>query len=126
MNHKAAKVAMLHYTCPPVVGGVESVMAAHARLFAAHDYEVKIIDGRGPAPDHSPPRISTIIEPLIDSKNERLLAINACLDRGEVPSDFAHYEEEIFLKLKDLLEGFSACIIHNALTLHKNLPLTAA
>lgn len=126
MNRKAAKVAMLHYTCPPVVGGVESVMASHARLFAAHNYEVKIIAGRGPAPDHFPPLISTIIEPLIDSKNERLLAINACLDRGEVPAEFAIYEEEIFQELKDLLEGFSACIVHNALTLHKNLPLTAA
>ncbi len=120
------KVAMLHYTCPPIVGGVESVMAAHARLFATHGYDVTVIAGRGPAPDNALPRVSTLIEPLVDSKNERLLAINAALDRGEVPEDFTDYEQALFERLQSLLEGHTACIVHNALTLHKNLPLTAA
>ncbi len=120
------RIAMLHYTCPPVVGGVESVMAAQARLFAAAGYQVGIIAGRGPAPQSDPVRIQTIIEPLLDSKLERLLAINHELDRGSVPADFSQLEDQIYQRLKDLLWGYDACIVHNALTLHKNLPLTAA
>jgi glycosyltransferase involved in cell wall biosynthesis len=126
MNQNVGKVAMLHYTCPPVVGGVEAVMADHARLFAARGYLIKVIAGRGPLPDKTPSGVSTVIEPLLDSKNERLLALNAALDRGELPADFARYEDEVFQQLQDLLKGYSTCIVHNALTLHKNLPLTAA
>lgn len=101
-------------------------MADHARLFAARGYWVEVIAGRGPLPDDAPPGVSTIIAPLLDSKNPRLLALNAALDRGELPADFALYEEELFQQLQDLLQGYSTCIVHNALTLHKNLPLTAA
>lgn len=117
---------MLHYTCPPVVGGVEAVMAAHARLFASAGYEVTVIAGRGPAPQPEPPKIHTVIVPLIDSKNEELLAINQQLDAGEVPERFEPFAEAIYRRLKDQLKGFEACIVHNAFTLHKNLPLTAA
>ena len=120
------RIAMLHYTCPPVVGGVESVMAAHARLFAAAGFQVGVIAGRGPAPQNEPANIQTIIEPLIDSKNEQLLAFNTDLDRGVVPAGFSDLEEAIFRRLKILLAGYDACIVHNALVLHKNLPLTAA
>src|SRR5690349_18624131 len=102
MDFKAGSIAMLHYTCPPVVGGVEAVMAAHARLFAAKGYAVTVIAGRGPAPVNPPSGVSTLIEPLVDSKNPRLLQINAALDRGEVPEDFARYEEELFQRLQVL------------------------
>jgi len=47
MSQQIGKIAMLHYTCPPVVGGVEAVMADHARLFAARGYQVTVITGRG-------------------------------------------------------------------------------
>ncbi len=126
MNSIPAKIAMLHYTCPPVVGGVEAVMAAHARLFAKRGYKVRIIAGRGPVPENNLAAITTIIEPLIDSKNEILLGFNAALDRGEVPAGFDDYVETLYQRLQKLLEGYAVCIVHNALTLHKNLPLTAA
>lgn len=122
----AGRVALLHYTCPPVVGGVEAILGAHARLFAAANYEVGIIVGRGPAPQDEPANIKTFIEPLIDSKNERLLVLNQLLDQGEVSSDFARLEQEIFESLQELLKGYNTCFVHNGLTLHKHLPLTAA
>ncbi len=125
-QNKRGRVAMLHYTCPPVVGGVESVMASHARLFAAAGYEVGVFAGRGPAPQDEPPGIHTTIEPLIDSKSERLAALNQTLDEGGVPEDFEPFVQEIKVRLKSLLQGYDALIVHNALTLHKNLALTAA
>ena len=119
-------IAMLHYTCPPVVGGVEAVMAAHARLFAAYGYPVTLLTGRGPVPSTSRPGIETRLEPLLDSKGERLNALNRELEKGIIPSDFAAFTDELLERLLVLLEGHTACIVHNALTLHKNLPLTAA
>lgn len=44
------KIALLHYAVPPVVGGVESVVAAQARVLAGAGHEVKTIARRG-APD---------------------------------------------------------------------------
>ncbi|OJV96858.1 MAG: hypothetical protein BGO39_09160 [Chloroflexi bacterium 54-19] len=101
-------------------------MAAHARLFAAAGYEVTLFAGRGPVPTSEQPNIRTVIEPLIDSKNERLLELNRDLDRGELPAGFEAFKQEIYRNLLPQLQGFDACFVHNAFTLHKNLPLTAA
>ena len=41
------KIGLLHYSMPPVVGGVERVLAAHARLFREDGHEVVLLcDGR--------------------------------------------------------------------------------
>lgn len=48
------KVALVHYSYAPVIGGVETVLAAHARLFAEHGHEVTVICRRGEGDD---PRI---------------------------------------------------------------------
>ena len=39
--------AFLHYTAPPVIGGVEGVMDAHAHVFLDMGYPVSMIAGRG-------------------------------------------------------------------------------
>ena len=130
MEGSKTKIAILHYTAPPIVGGVETVIKAHAQLFDAKGYQVKIIAGRGVTPQDQKvvvaEGIETIIEPLIDSKNDRINKLNQGLDRGEIPEDFARLEDAIFERLKTLLADCTACIIHNVLTLHKNLALTAA
>ena len=41
------KVAILHYSVPPIVGGVESVIAHHARLMSADGHTVRLIAARG-------------------------------------------------------------------------------
>jgi glycosyltransferase involved in cell wall biosynthesis len=100
-------------------------MAAHARLFAHKGYSVTLLAGRGP--DSSPfPGIEIHLEPLLDSKNERLLELNRVLDNGQVPPDFENYTAELYDLLKIRLEDNKACFVHNAFTMHKNLPLTAA
>ncbi len=45
------KIALLHYTAAPVVGGVERVMEEHARLFARHGHRVTVLCQRGGGPD---------------------------------------------------------------------------
>ena len=41
------KTAILHYSAPPIVGGVESVIQAHAQVFLQAGYPVTVIAGRG-------------------------------------------------------------------------------
>jgi glycosyltransferase involved in cell wall biosynthesis len=41
------RIALLHYSAPPVIGGVESILAAQARLFRAAGHEVRVIARRG-------------------------------------------------------------------------------
>jgi len=40
-------IALVHYSCAPVIGGVETVVNAHARLFAAAGHEVRLLVRRG-------------------------------------------------------------------------------
>lgn len=43
------KLAILHYATPPVIGGVERIIAAHARLFRARGHDVSVVSCRGAA-----------------------------------------------------------------------------
>jgi glycosyltransferase involved in cell wall biosynthesis len=45
------RITLVHYSAPPVIGGVESVLGAHARLFRLAGHDVSIVARRG-APDH--------------------------------------------------------------------------
>lgn len=116
-------IALIHYSAPPVVGGVESVLAQHARLLAQAGHAVRILAARGePFSD----QIQFIPLPLIDSRHPRVLAAKAQLDRGIVPDDFEPLTSEITQALQDALADADVLIAHNVCSLNKNLMLTAA
>jgi glycosyltransferase involved in cell wall biosynthesis len=116
-------IAILHYSAPPIVGGVESTIAAHAQLLADHGYPVKIITGRG---EQSDPRVPLQVIPTVDSKHPSVLEVNRKLASGIVADEFSSLTTAIIHALKDALTGVDLCIAHNVLTLHKNLALTSA
>jgi glycosyltransferase involved in cell wall biosynthesis len=116
-------IALIHYSAPPVVGGVESVLAQHARLMAQAGHTVRILAARGePLSD----QIKFIPLPLIDSRHPRVLAAKAELDRGVVPADFEPLTSEILHSLQAALAEVDVLIAHNVCSLNKNLMLTAA
>ena len=78
-------LAILHYAAPPTIGGVESTIAAHARLFADHGYAVKIIAGRGEPFDA---RVSLETIPHLDSRDASVEQVNRELARGAVTAAF--------------------------------------
>lgn len=41
------KIALVHYSAAPVIGGVETILAAHARLFRRAGHEVRVVCRRG-------------------------------------------------------------------------------
>jgi glycosyltransferase involved in cell wall biosynthesis len=117
------RVAILHYAAPPIVGGVESTIYHHARLLAETGYAVTVIAGRGAPFDE---RVTVEAIPELDSRHPDVLAVKAQLDAGRVTGDFYRLAEVIQRALRRALAGNDVCIAHNAFTLHKNLPLTAA
>ena len=116
-------IAILHYSVPPIVGGVESVIAHHARLMSADEHSVRLIAARGEALSE---RISLRTIPLADSRHERVAKVKAQLDSGEVTADFESLRDELAAQLQDGLSGVDVLIAHNVCSLNKNLALTAA
>ncbi|MHB1159169.1 MAG: glycosyltransferase [Chloroflexota bacterium] len=116
-------IAVLHYTCPPVVGGVEQLIAVHAGLFADRGYPTRVVTGKG-----EPFRADVPVEVVLPlySKDPELLEINEELDRGVVSARFHRAVDRIEQTLASSLAGVGVCVVHNAFTLHFNLPLTAA
>jgi glycosyltransferase involved in cell wall biosynthesis len=117
------RVAILHYAAPPIVGGVESTIYHHACLLAEAGYGVTVIAGRGAPFDE---RVAVEVIPELDSRYPEVLAVKAQLDAGRVTGDFHRLTEAIQRTLRRALASNDVCIAHNAFTLHKNLPLTAA
>ena len=116
-------VALIHYSAPPVVGGVEAVLARHADLMAQAGHAVRVVAGRG---EQWQPRVGFHRLPLIDSRHARVLAAKHELDQGRLPQDFAPLTAEIADGLMPALDGADVIIAHNVCSLHKNLALTAA
>ncbi len=116
-------VIILHYAAPPVVGGVESTMYHHARLLVARGYRVTIVAGRG---DRFDTQVGWYPIPEVDSRHPDVLSVARALARGEVPEGFYPLKERLVRMLKPVCQAGDVIIVHNAITLHKNLPLTAA
>lgn len=117
------KVAILHYTAPPVIGGVESTMGDHARLLNAAGYSVRLVAGRGQSPDNG---IEYHRVPLADSRQPQVTAAQADLAAGRVTDRFRALVAELRRELEAALAGCDVTLAHNVATLHKNLALTAA
>ena len=118
-----AQVGILHFTRPPIVGGVESLMAQHSRLLLARGHRVRAIAGRG---GHFLRDVPLELIPALDSKYPPLLAVNDELKAGVVGPRFQALVDELVERVRAALRGLDVCIVHNALSLHFNLPLTVA
>ena len=122
---KPTKIGILHYSAPPVIGGVEAVIFAHARVFVEAGYPVTVIAGRGEQ-SALPPGVEFVGIPILDTQHPQILAASAELEAGRVPEDFSKLVDEILQFLDPLLAEFDNLIVHNVLGKHFNLPLTAA
>jgi glycosyltransferase involved in cell wall biosynthesis len=117
------EIILLHYSAPPIVGGVESVIGHHARLMTDDGHQVCIIAGRGEQTDE---RVVFAQVPLVDSRHPDVLSMKKELDQGIVPSEFNLLVDELMAVLHDLIADSDLLIAHNVCSLNKNLILTAA
>jgi glycosyltransferase involved in cell wall biosynthesis len=117
------RIGLLHYSGPPVIGGVENTIEVHARMLANAGYQVVVIAGRGEVFD---PQVEVHIIPEIGSRHPRVISIAKELAAGMVTQNFEQLKVEILNRLRPLVEQCDVIIVHNAVTMHKNLALTAA
>jgi glycosyltransferase involved in cell wall biosynthesis len=120
---RAVTVGLLHYTAPPVVGGVEQVLGQHARLLAEAGHAVRIVAGRGGEPD---PRIDFVRVHRADTRHPEIMRLQAELAEGRVPPDFEAVTAELRTELASGLAGVEVLFVHNVGSLNRNLALTAA
>lgn len=59
---------MLHYSCPPIVGGVEAIISQHAHLLNRHNHLVKIFAGDGGI---FTDEVDIELNPLLSSRNPK-------------------------------------------------------
>ncbi|HEU5088681.1 MAG TPA: hypothetical protein VFT99_14595, partial [Roseiflexaceae bacterium] len=77
-------IAILHYAAPPIVGGVETTIAAHARVMSAAGHRVRIVAGRGgPLPP-----ADVLVEPELSSRGEAAERVARELADGVVSEEF--------------------------------------
>ena len=119
------RIVFLHFTAPPVVGGVEAVIAEQMRLFSAAGYPTLMIAGR--AAEHNPNEAGpTAIIREMDSEHPAYLQIQPALEAGKVPAEFKELQASIETSLRRELRPGDIVLAHNILTTHFNLALTGA
>jgi mannosylglucosylglycerate synthase len=119
------RIVIMHYSAPPVIGGVEAVIEAHAREFLRAGYPVTVVAGRG---DQAalPEGADLIIIPEMDTLHPLILQINAVLELGLVPKNFFNVTDQIAEGMSAIFRESDAVFVHNLFTKHFNLPLTSA
>jgi glycosyltransferase involved in cell wall biosynthesis len=110
-------IAIVHYSAPPVTGGVESVIGEQARRLRARGHVVRILAGRGDCE----------LVPEFDSRHPDVEEIAIALAEGN-PSEhkFTDLQRRLGAELETHLEGVQVVIAHNVLTMPFNLALAAA
>lgn len=115
-------VAILHYSYPPVIGGVEFIIKGQAEILAKNGCRVKIITSKGRTRYKS---IQIDLIPEIDSNWPENEVVRDELENGIVSEHFQRLKKSIYPKIKHSLQGVGVCIIHNVMTMHFNLALTS-
>jgi glycosyltransferase involved in cell wall biosynthesis len=116
-------IALMHYAVPPVIGGVESVLAHHARLMAGAGHAVRVVAARG---EHWSNAVDFFRLPLADSLHPEILAAKRELDSGRIPPSFEALVRQIAEDLLPVVADADLLIAHNVCSLNMNLALTTA
>lgn len=121
--NQSRSIAILHYAGPPGLGGVEVTMQHHARLLVAAGHRVRVVVGSG-AVFH--PEVEVIIDPLFGSRGAAIEAVNRQLAAGAIGPDYIALRDRTLVALERALQGVEVALVHNVLSLHKNLACTEA
>lgn len=116
-------VALIHYTAPPTVGGVETVVARQARYLAEAGYRVRVIAGQV---EMEAPGVEAIQIPPMYGGHGAIVDLQKVLATGHLPPEFKAWREQLRAALSEALRGADVAILHNVCTLDKNLALSAA
>jgi glycosyltransferase involved in cell wall biosynthesis len=116
------RVVLVHYTAPSILGGVEQVMGAHAIALREAGADVTIVAGRGRAPRG----VHLARIPEVDSRNESVQRDFRSLAQGERTKAHDALVEKLEGKLRPIVAKADRVVVHNVMTMHKDLALTEA
>jgi glycosyltransferase involved in cell wall biosynthesis len=116
------RIGLLHYSCPPVVGGVEEIVSQHAHTLSMLGQSVSVLAGMGEVyTDSFPVRI----EPVIGSKDPQVSKAHVQSRKGD-NNPLRDLTNRILTLFLDWSHDFDVVLAHNVLQLPFNLPLTLA
>ena len=119
---KRFNIALLHYSCPPVVGGVEEVIRQQADLLHRNYHHVKVLAGAG---EQFSDKFPIEINPILSSRDTRVQnAHKNCLNGNTEP--LIKLKDKIHDYLCSSLKNFDAIIAHNVISMNFSLALTMA
>lgn len=118
------RLGIMHYSYPPVVGGVETVIKQQAHLFADHGFSVTLVMGEG-ATDRQDIKI-TLIPQMKSLRNINTTLYQQILDQKDYPPGFDELSKEIYGMLESSLKDLDIIIIHDMLTLKFNVAFNMA
>ncbi len=64
------RIGLLHYSCPPLVGGVEEILSQQASIFHRMGHSISVLAGMGEVYTKD---FSVRIEPVLGSKNASIM-----------------------------------------------------
>jgi glycosyltransferase involved in cell wall biosynthesis len=117
------KIALLHYTTWPEMGGVENVLRDQAVMLLKAGHEVKVLSGSG---IDSGEGYEFILMPELAPDFELYKSVNEVLTRGQSDQSFSQYRTVLVEALRAVLTGVDVTFVHNVFTTHFNLALTRA
>lgn len=114
-------IALLHYTCWPVISGVESVMRQHACLMRENGHRPVILSGRGKAfseevPTKIVPELNEL-EPCVASAQQEAFA-------GHAGENYQRLTDALRRRLDLILIRCDSIVVHNILTMPFNMAAT--
>lgn len=116
------RVALCHYSYTPVVGGVERIVVAHARLLAGAGAEVTVYCGVGEGDGAAAVRLLPPLHPAHPLRRAAAEELHA----GAPGIAFAESQRQLASVFAEEWRHFDLVIIHNLLTMPFALAATAA
>jgi mannosylglucosylglycerate synthase len=115
------KIALVHYSSWPVIGGVENVIRLQARLMCRHGHEVTIICGEGEAFEK---RIQSLVVQELKSASPEARAAREEVYSGRPGPAYFRLLESLQKRLSPLARSFDRFVVHNIFTMPFNLAAT--
>lgn len=109
-------VALIHYSCPPVIGGAEFILEAQARWFHRYGADVEVIVGEG----------DRFHDDIPVHTDERLASDSTAYDSVEYMDreTFDRHVNELETDLAQLTSDRNTLLVHNLLTMPFNMVAT--
>ena len=117
------QLLIAHYTLPPAIGGVESILKPLAEVFARNGYLVTILSGAGSIEGQN---IKTSLLPDLNPNSPHVREIQRILKFGSLPEFYEYHMQNLQRRIEAEIGNIDTIIIHNIMTMPFNLMATEA